>query len=369
MNQYVVRDIPAGSGFSRSLYLDKWFILTTSELSFSQELKDTLLEWDFGEVFSIGLLKAASPAPVEGIADAGKMKEAEEFFATTEEYMKNILMLVSGNGRLEFKTIADKVKSVYPIIRDNHYFLLRFQRTRHVDVNYNTFHAVTCMVISIVIGFALKLPEDRLVELGVAALLHEIGMTKIRSQSYFEAKKLSPEERKALLIHPARGYNMLTSFNFPLPVCLAALEHHERENGRGYPQRLSAEKISLYAKIIGIACSYDAIMSHRPYKQGQDSNANIMALLKNEDKQYNSTVVKALLYALSPYPIGLYVLLSSGKKARVVDVQPESLYFPTVQALGEEASIQTAVDGISIVRPLNRSEVKTECQGDGVYLR
>jgi hypothetical protein len=83
-----------------------------------------------------------------------------------------------------------------------------------------------------------------------------------------------------------------------------------------------------------------------------------MALLKNEDKQYNSTVVKALLYALSPYPIGLHVLLSSGKKARVVDVQPESLYFPTVQVLGEEASIQTAANGISIVRPLNRSEVK-----------
>ncbi|MDR1326526.1 MAG: HD domain-containing protein [Treponema sp.] len=360
MNQYAVNDIPVGSGFSRSLYLDNWFILTTSELSFSQELKTTLLEWDIREVFSIGSPKAILPEPTEAIANVGKMKEAEEFFENTEKYMKNIFTQVVRNGQLDFKAVADKVQSVYPLIQDDPYFLLKFQRTRHVDVSYDTFHAVTCMAISVTIGLSLKLPENRLIELGVAALLHEIGMTQLKTQSYFEEKKLNLEERKALYVHPVLGYNMLKSFNFPLPVCLAALEHHERENGKGYPQKLSSDKISLYAKIIGIACSYDAIISRRPYKQEEDSNANIIALLKNEDKKYNSTIVKALLHALSSYPVGLYVLLSSGKKARVVDVQPESLHFPIVQVLGEEANIQTAENGIFIMRALNRSEVETK---------
>jgi HD-GYP domain-containing protein (c-di-GMP phosphodiesterase class II) len=360
MNQYAVRDIPVGSGFPRGLYLDKWFILTTSEISFSQELKNSLLEWDFREVFSVGPLKAASPQMAEVIADAGKIKEAEEFFANTEKYMKDIFTQVARNGQLDFKTVADKVLSVYPLIRDDPYFLLKFQKTRNVDVNYDTFHAITCMLISIIIGLSLKLPENRLIELGVAALLHEIGMTKLKTQSYFEAKKLTLEERKALYVHPLLGYNILKSFNFPLPVCLAALEHHERENGKGYPQKLSADKISLYAKIIGVACSYDAIVSRRPYKQDEDSNANLMTLLKNEDKGYNSTVIKTLLHTLSPYPVGLYVLLSNGKKARVVDVQPESLNFPTVQVLGEEENIQTTANGIFITRPLDRSEIEPE---------
>ena len=358
MNKYTIMDIQAGSGFTRGLYLDKWFILTTSELSFSQEMKDALLEWDFREVFSIGSPKAITPELTEVIVDVDKMKEAEEFFANTEGYIKDIFSQVAGNGRLDFKAVADKVQSVYPLIRDDHYFLLKFQRTHHVDINYSTFHAVTCMIISIIIGLSLKLPENRLIELGVAALLHEIGMVKLKSQSYFEAKKLNLEERKALYVHPVVGYNILKSFNFPLPVCLAALEHHERENGKGYPQKFTADKISLYAKIIGIACSYDAIMSHRPYKQGEDSNDNIMALLKNDDKSYNSIVVKALLHALSPYSIGLYVLLSNGKKARVVDVQIESLSFPIVQILGEKENIQTAENGIFITRILNRSEVE-----------
>jgi HD-GYP domain-containing protein (c-di-GMP phosphodiesterase class II) len=359
MNQYVVKSIPVGSEFSRGLYLDKRFILTTSELPFSQELKDSLLAWGFRDIFSIGTPKPIAPEMAELMADPDKVQAAEDFFASTEKYMKDLLTIVEENGRLDFKSVADKVQSVYPLIRDNPYFLIKFRRTCHIDVNYNTFHAVTCMVISIVIGLCLKLPENRLIELGVAALLHEIGMTKLKSQSYFEAKELNLEERKALYVHPVLGYNILKSFDFPLPVCLAALEHHERENGKGYPQKLSSDKISLYAKIIGAACSYDAIMSRRPYKQGEDSNANIIALLKNEDKEYNSIVVKALLHTLSPYAVGLYVLLSNGKKAQVVDVQPESLYFPTVQILGEEVTIQTAENGISITRPLNHREVET----------
>ncbi|MDR1398827.1 MAG: HD-GYP domain-containing protein [Treponema sp.] len=357
MNKYVVKDIQVGSGFSRGLYLDKWFILTTSELPFSQELRATLLEWRCREVSSIGSPKAIAQEPVEAITDTGKMKEIEDFFVNTEEYMKDIFMQVAKNGQLDYKTVADKVQSIYPLIQDP-YLLLNFQKTYHVDVDYSAFHAVTSMVISIIIGLSLKLPENRLIELGVAALFHEIGMIKLVSQSYFETKKLTLEERKALYVHPVVGYNMLKSFNFPLPVCLAALEHHERENGKGYPQKLAADKISLYAKIIGIACSYDAIMSHRPYKQGEDSNANLITLFQNKDKGYNSIVVKALLLALSPYPVGLYVLLSNGKKARVVDVQPENLSFPVVQVLGEEANIQTSENGITITRILNRSEVE-----------
>jgi HD-GYP domain-containing protein (c-di-GMP phosphodiesterase class II) len=359
MNQYVIRDIPVGSKFSRGVYLDKWFILTLAELSFSQELRDALLEWDFREVSSLGSPKLIPSEETEAAPEVDRTKEVEDFFATTEKYMKDIFTQVVRNGELDFKTIAEKVQSVYPLIRDASYPLLKFHETHCVDRDYNGFHAVSCMVISIIIGISLKLPESRLIELGVAALLHEIGMTKLKGQYYFEPGRLNLEERKALYVHPVLSYNMLKSFNFPPLVCQAALEHHERENGKGYPQKLLSEKICLYAKIIGAACSFDAITSGRPYKSGEDSNANLTALLKNEKKEYNSTVIKALLHALSPYPTGRYVLLSNGEKAQVVEVQPENLQFPIVRILGEESNIQTAENDISITRPLDQSEVET----------
>jgi len=90
----------------------------------------------------------------------------------------------------------------------------------------------------------------------------------------------------------------------------------------------------------------------------------MLELLKNEGKQYDETVVRALVLSLSIYPIGLYVLLSNGKKGQVIDVNPETPRFPIVQIFGETTpdgkikTMQTAQDGITITRPLNRSEIE-----------
>jgi HD-GYP domain-containing protein (c-di-GMP phosphodiesterase class II) len=202
-----------------------------------------------------------------------------------------------------------------------------------------------------------------MIELGVAALVHEAGMLRLPSSIYLSERPLNAAEQKAIFTHPLLGYSMLKSFDFPLPICLAALEHHERENGTGYPRKLSGEKIGLYSKIIAVACSYEALSSKRPHKEAKDGYTGMLELLKNEGKQYDDTVVKALVLSLSIYPIGLYVLLSNGKKGQVVDINPENSRFPIVQIFGEFTpdgkikTLQTAQDVLTIVRPLNRAEI------------
>jgi len=156
---------------------------------------------------------------------------------------------------------------------------------------------------------------------------------------------------------------MLKSFDFPLAICLAALEHHERENATGYPRRLTSDKISLYSKIIAVACSYEALSSKRPHKEAKDGYTGMLELLKNEGKQYDDTIVRALVLSLSIYPIGLYVLLSNGKKGQVVDINPENPRFPIVQIFGEVTpdgkvkTMQTKANVLTIVRPLNKTEI------------
>ncbi|MDR1072379.1 MAG: HD domain-containing protein, partial [Treponema sp.] len=172
-------------------------------------------------------------------------------------------------------------------------------------------------------------------------------------------------ERKAIFSHPVFSYTILKSFNAPLTICLAGLEHHERENGSGYPQKLTGDKISLYAKIIAVACSYEALTANRPYRDAKDAYSGMYLLLKNEGNQYDSTIVKALLYSLSLYPVGIYVLLSNGKKGQVVDIDPANPFFPIVQIFGlftpdgGKVTMQTSKNGISIVRPLKKDEMIT----------
>ncbi|MDR1863497.1 MAG: HD-GYP domain-containing protein [Treponema sp.] len=372
MKNFLVKNIPPGTCFSQVVYLDSRFILATPEIPITREMIRILHEWEFDKVFSAGepreVLAAETKEPLieaASLSDSDRIKKAEEFYSSFQEYAENLFTQAAIKNKLDFKEVAEKIKSACDIIREDQRFLMRVQKNTlsSPDDNYLASHAVKSTIIAIIMGSYLKLPNHRLIELGVAALLHEIGMIKLPPQIYFSKRALLPQERKAILTHPILGFNLLKSFDFPLTVNLAALEHHERENGSGYPQKLTGYKISLYAKIIAVACSYEALSSQRPHKEAKDGYTGMLELLKNEGKQYDDTVVRALVFSLSIYPIGLYVLLSSGKKGQVVDVNPENPRYPIVQVFGESAPdgknkiLETSQAGISIVRPITREEI------------
>jgi len=378
MKSYLVKEIKPDSFFSKIVYLDKKFILTTPEMPFSDELISDLAKWSFDSVFSDGdphkeYTSTVSSGKSENVSqsalsqqpDNEKLEKVKTYYSNFLLFVENLFIRATISDELEYNTVSEKIKDMVEFIKEERRYLMRIIKEYEPapGKNYLAAHSVRSCIISIVIGSYLKLPNHRLIELGMAALLHEIGMLKLPSQIYLNERPLTPPEQKMILTHPILGYTLLKSFSFPMTICLAALEHHERENATGYPRQLTGDKISLFSKIIAVACSYDAISYKRPHKEAKDEYTGILELLKNEGKGYDDTVVKALVLSLSLYPIGLYVLLSNGKKAQVVDIIPESPRFPIVQVFGEFTpdgkikTIQTAAGEISIVRPLNRSEI------------
>jgi HD-GYP domain-containing protein (c-di-GMP phosphodiesterase class II) len=377
MKKYGIKEIPPESFFSQPLFLDKQFVLAAPEMPFTREMAKALEEWEFTEVYSAGEPMEDYAAdkvqePGEGelaaaavLSDGDKIRRAEQFYAAFVKYVETLFTQAAIKNELDFKSVAEKIKAACDIIREDRRFLLRVQKNNlsNPNDNYLASHAVRSTIIAVIIGSYLKLPAHRLIELGAAALLHEIGMIKLPPQIYLSKRSLQPQERKAIFTHPVLGYNLLKSFDFPLTVTLAALEHHERENGSGYPRKLTGDKISLYAKIIAVACSYEALSAQRPHKEAKDGYTGMLELLKNEGKQYDETIVRARVFSLSIYPIGLYVLLSSGRKGQVVDVNPENPRYPIVQIFGEltpdgkNKILETSQEGVSIVRPLTREEI------------
>ncbi|MDR2072613.1 MAG: HD-GYP domain-containing protein [Spirochaetaceae bacterium] len=376
MKTFNIKDIPAGSFFSQPVYADERFILTAPEVTFSQELLRTLQEWDFKEVQSDGepqeeysgaddAVQEAEGIPETALlSDGEQIRGAEKIYREFLKYAETLFNQVATQKEFHFNQVAERVKELCDAVKENRRYLLRVMKGDLAEgQNYMASHAVKSAIIAIIIGGFVKLPTHRLIELGVAALLHEIGMIKLPPQTYLSKRPLSPQERKLILGHPILSFSLLKNLDFPLVVSLAALEHHERENGTGYPQKLTGEKISLYAKIIAVACSYEALTSSRPHKDAKDGYSGMLDLLKNEGKQYDDTVVKALVFSLSIYPIGLYVLLSSGKKGQVVDVNPENPKYPMVQIFGEltpdgkNKVIETSQEGVYIIRPLQKEEI------------
>jgi HD-GYP domain-containing protein (c-di-GMP phosphodiesterase class II) len=382
MKNYIIKDIPPESFFSKSVYLDPRFILTAPEMPFTAELVKTLFNWEFREVFSDGEPRedyaaeggeadtgseSGDPDNLSAMGDTDKIRQAEDFYASFQKYTENLFAQLKDKNELDFKSVAEKVKAVCDFIREDRRFLMRtLQNTQPAaDQDYLVSHAVRSTIISIIIGTQLKLPSHRLIDLGVAALLHEVGMLKLPAQIYLSDRPLTPQEKKAIIAHPILSFNMLKSFDFPLAVSLAALEHHERENGSGYPQKLTAEKISMYAKIIAVACSYEALCTRRPHKEAKDGYTGMLELLKNEGRQYDDAAIRALVFSVSIYPIGLYVLLSNNKKGQVVDINPDNPRFPIVQIFGEltpdgkNKTVVTSPDGLAIVRVLTREDIKS----------
>ena len=290
-----------------------------------------------------------------------KINEAQKFYTSFLNYTQSAF---TGIGVVGIDSIAKEITMLRNEIQYNRQFLLYAKTCIEPasNENYLASHAVRCAVIAMVIGKQLKMPPHRLLDLGIAAYLHDIGMLMLSPQTYLNELDLKTQEKELVNNHPVHSYNMLKAINCSPAVSSAVLEHHERENGSGYPRKLKGDSISLYGKIIAVACSYEALSAKRPYKKMKDQHNGILELLKNEGNLYNIGIVKALTCALSIFPIGTYVLLSNGKQGRVFDINPDNQNYPIVQD-DEESIIRTSHNGVSIVNPLTYEEIERKKQG------
>ncbi len=383
MNSISLKDLKPQTYFSKPLFLDEGYVLLAPETPVDDSLLRRLTVWEFREVRTEGsqldaaheeegdrkdelVEKAAQGALTNGAGEREKVDEVLAFYVDFAKYMEGLYTKFVTKNELDYKELGERMKSLVQVVAQNRRFLLRAQSMAPQHKNYLVSHAVRTSVYSIILGAALKLPSFKLIELGSASALHEIGMVRLPPLLYMSGRSLTPQERKSITAHPLLGYNLLKERQIPLAVCLAALEHHERMNGTGYPRGLTGEKISLYSKIIMVACSYDAVTAERPYKEAKDGYSGMVDILKNEGKQYDDIVIRALVYSLSIYPIGTRVMLTSGKGAIVVDINPENPRYPIVQILGartpdgKDVVIRTTETGIRVERPMTKEEIEAQ---------
>lgn len=148
--------------------------------------------------------------------------------------------------------------------------------------------AKTCMDI----GMALNMDADELEGLYLSAKLHDIGKIGISDTILLKPEKLTPEEIQIIRQHPIIGYKILAPIPFEWNVSQAALQHHERYDGKGYPHGLQGNEISLWGRIIAVADTYDAITWYRPYSKILSHNYALEEIVRNSGKQFDPEIVE-----------------------------------------------------------------------------
>jgi diguanylate cyclase (GGDEF)-like protein/putative nucleotidyltransferase with HDIG domain len=127
-------------------------------------------------------------------------------------------------------------------------------------------HLQRVRTYAVAVAQELELPEGEIEALRAAALLHDIGKLAVPEQIINKPGKLTPEEFEKMKVHPIVGAEILERVAFPYPVAPIVRSHHERWDGTGYPEGLSAEEIPIGARILAAVDCLDALASHRQYR-------------------------------------------------------------------------------------------------------
>jgi response regulator RpfG family c-di-GMP phosphodiesterase len=136
------------------------------------------------------------------------------------------------------------------------------------------------------------IPRKTLDSMALALFLHDVGMAKIPAFIRDKANNLTPDEQSKLMQHPKLGYEVLTKIDAKFSEAeKAVLEHHERMNGSGYPNKLKENEISYVGKLTGIVDSYCAMITDKPYGEGMDPETAVKELARDE-KRYDSKITK-----------------------------------------------------------------------------
>jgi diguanylate cyclase (GGDEF)-like protein/putative nucleotidyltransferase with HDIG domain len=145
---------------------------------------------------------------------------------------------------------------------------------------------------------AMGMSETEVWAIETAALLHDVGKLAIPEHILTKPGPLSPEEFRKVRVHPEVGAAIVRSVPFPYPVAPSILSHHERWDGRGYPDGLSKDDIPLGARVICIADYFEALTSDRPYRSATSTDAAVALLKQESGKTLDPSIVDAFVDAL-----------------------------------------------------------------------
>jgi len=176
----------------------------------------------------------------------------------------------------------------------------------------------------ILVGEALGYDTDRQIEIGMAGLLHEVGMALIPDKFLFKPGPLSAQEYETVRQHSEFGYQILKIHSDQFPyLAEVALQVHERIDGSGYPQGLQGEEIHEYAQVIGLVDIYEALSHSRPYRDRFHHFYAIKEIIKTCKVSFQRKHLKALLNTVSIFPLSTLVRLNSNAIGRVIQTFPD----------------------------------------------
>jgi len=225
------------------------------------------------------------------------------------------------------------VDSLAQAVAQNRTALLALTALKNYD-NYTFTHMVNVSILTMGQARGLGMEGTSLRQVGLAALMHDIGKVKTPPEILNKPDGLTDREFEVLKRHTVDGAEILrTTPDVPPLAPIVAFEHHLRSDGSGYPRGVSRSRLNVATMLCGISDVYDAMRSQRVYQQAFPTDRILTVLQRNDGKQFDQNLVRRFVQLVGIYPAGNLVRLDTGEIAVVVKVYAPDPYRPRVKVV------------------------------------
>ncbi|MGY6630721.1 MAG: HD-GYP domain-containing protein [Wenzhouxiangella sp.] len=245
------------------------------------------------------------------------------------------------------KAVVDELASA---LNRNLAALVWLTRIKDID-DYQGQHAVNCAILAMGLAHALEWAPAQVEISGMAGLLHDIGNLKVDQDILKKPARLTAEEFAEIKSHTIKGRDLLMAESrLPAEVATAALEHHERMDGRGYPGGQRGEAIHPLARLISIVDVYDAVTSHRPYRRARSHHDALSILWRGRGQKFDRLMVETFIRFMGWVSPGTLVRLSDGQLAVVEQTNAKKGFYPIVRILRRQGNTFQAGPRLNLAR-------------------
>lgn len=258
-------------------------------------------------------------------------QQTHELVGQTVAMSKGLFESIAISRKVPLMEIRNEVLPAILELSKNSDIFELFEAVKAKD-DYVYQHNVGVGVISTLIGRWIELDEAELLILSLAATLHDVGKVKLPLEVLNKPGKLTEVEFQLIKKHTIFGYELLKgTTGLSQRIARVALQHHEREDGNGYPLGLKKENIDLFSSIVAVADIFHAMSSHRPYHEPLSFHEIVNQMGQGKFGALNPQIISVFIENMMKRLVGKQVLLTDGREGEVVFINPHNIETPLIK--------------------------------------
>jgi HD-GYP domain-containing protein (c-di-GMP phosphodiesterase class II) len=319
-----VEYLEPGMTVAKNVYSKVGQILVAAGMQLDTNLINRLNELGIGSIYVSNELALINDYP-DVISEPTRRDAVHNIRTVFNSYVQK--------QQLNVKAVRETADNLINEVLGNRNILVSCCDIRSFD-DFIFSHSVNVCVLSLMIAVTMGYNYTKLIQLGIGALLHDVGMTRIDKYICYKPQAFTQEEFSHVKMHTELGFEILRSYDdIPLLSAHVAYQHHERWNGLGYPRSLAGNDIHEYARIVAVADVFDALMADRPDRKGYSIHEALEFINTMSTYYFDPECVDALMANVAKYPPGSIVVLNTGDIGQVLNINPLAPTRPSVQII------------------------------------